>query len=256
MVFRELISMEREKLQNYLDQNPFAKLRDVVAQLLYDEIISLNITPGTKLNINQIAANLGISRTPVAEAVAQLCERGFVVTRPDAGGHFVLDLSMSDMINLYRVRAAIECEAAALCTERASSAVIAQLDTLANEFRDCVIKKDNHGMIETDMPFHSLIVTSSRDPYVIKCYNLLLPNLTMYQASMVEFISSSRENPWSSSVSYNHTAIVSAIKMHIPDLARQAMSDHVTASLNYTMFSGGANSFHLKLRAKMGEINK
>jgi DNA-binding GntR family transcriptional regulator len=237
--------MNHEKLQKYLDQNPFAKLRDVVAQLLYDTIISLDIIPGTKLNINQIAANLGISRTPVAEAVAQLCERGFVVTRPDASGYFVLSLSMGDMINLYRVRTAIECEAAALCTERASSAVIAQLDTLANEFRDCVIKKDNRGMIETDMPFHSLIVNSSEDPYVIKCYNLLLPNLTMYQSSMVEFISSSKDNPWSSSVIYNHTAIVSAIKMHIPDLARQAMSDHVTASLNYTMFSGGANSFHL-----------
>lgn len=187
--------MNREKLQKYLDQNPFAKLRDVVAQLLYDEIICLDIIPGTKLNINQIAANLGISRTPVAEAVAQLHEKGFVVTRPDASGYFVLSLSMGDMINLYRVRAAIECEAAALCTERASSAVIAQLDTLANEFRDCVIKRDNRGMIETDMPFHSLVVNSSQDPYIIKCYNLLLPNLTMYQSSMVEFISTTKDNP-------------------------------------------------------------
>lgn len=237
--------MNREKLQKYLDQNPFAKLRDVVAQLLYDEIICLDIIPGTKLNINQIAANLGISRTPVAEAVAQLHEKGFVVTRPDASGYFVLSLSMSDMINLYRVRAAIECEAAALCTERASSAVIAQLETLANEFRDCVIKRDNRGMIATDMPFHRLVVNSSEDPYIIKCYNLLLPNLTMYQSSMVEFISTTKDNPWSSSVIYNHTAIVSAIKMHIPDLARQAMADHVSVSLNYTMYSGGENSFHI-----------
>jgi DNA-binding GntR family transcriptional regulator len=237
--------MNHEILQKYLDENPFAKLRDVVAKLLYDEIISLDILPGTKLNINQIAANLGISRTPVAEAVAQLCEKGFVVSRSDSPGYYVLNLSMSDMINLYRVRAAVECEAAALCTERASSAVVAQLETLANEFRDSVIKKDNRGMIETDMPFHSLIVNSSEDPYIIKCYNLLLPNLTMYQSSMVEFISSSRDNPWSSSVIYNHTAIVSAIKMHIPDLARQAMSDHVSASLNYTMFTGGANFIRL-----------
>lgn len=237
--------MNREKLQKYLDQNPFAKLRDVIAQLLYDEIICLDIIPGTKLNINQIAANLGISRTPVAEAVAQLHEKGFVVTRPDASGYFVLSLSMSDMINLYRVRAAIECEAAALCTERASSAVIAQLETLANEFRDCVIKRDNRGMIATDMPFHRLVVNSSEDPYIIKCYNLLLPNLTMYQSSMVEFISTTKDNPWSSSVIYNHTAIVSAIKMHIPDLARQAMADHVSVSLNYTMYSGGENSFHI-----------
>jgi len=238
--------MNRDTLQQYIDNSPFSKLRDVVAQLLYDQIISLDILPGTKLNINQLAANLGISRTPVAEAVAQLHERGFVVTKPDAPGYFVLDLSMNDMINLYRVRAAIECEAAALCTERASAEVIAQLDSLANEFRDSVIKMDNRGMIETDMPFHSLIVNSSEDPYIINCYKLLLPNLTMYQSSMVMFLSSRSDNPWSSSIIYNHTAIVSAIKMHIPDLARQAMSDHVSASLNYTMFTGGANSFHLQ----------
>ena len=96
--------MNHEILQKYLDENPFAKLRDVVAKLLYDEIISLDILPGTKLNINQIAANLGISRTPVAEAVAQLCEKGFVVSRSDSPGYYVLNLSMSDMINLYRVR--------------------------------------------------------------------------------------------------------------------------------------------------------
>ena len=65
----------------------------------------------------------------------------------------------------------------------------------------------------------------------------------MYQSSMVEFISSSRDNPWSSSVIYNHTAIVSAIKMHIPDLARQAMADHVSASLNYTMYNSGTDTF-------------
>ena len=235
--------MNREKLQVYLDQNPFAKLRDVVEKLLYDEIVSLDILPGTKLNINQIAANLGISRTPVAEAVSQLYQKGFVVSRSDAGGYFVLSLNMGDMINLYRTRAAIECEAAALCTERASGLVIAQLETLANEFRDSVIKKDNRGMIETDMPCHALIVKSSEDPYIIKCYELLLPNLTMYQSSMVEFISSSRDNPWSSSVIYNHTAIVSAIKMHIPDLARQAMADHVSASLNYTMYNSGTDTF-------------
>ena len=86
--------MNHEILQKYLDENPFAKLRDVVAKLLYDEIISLDILPGTKLNINQIAANLGISRTPVAEAVAQLCEKGFVVSRSDSPGYYVLNLSM------------------------------------------------------------------------------------------------------------------------------------------------------------------
>ncbi len=231
--------MNKAELQTYLVNSSSSKLRDVVAEMLYDEIVSLKIAPGTKLNVNSIASTLGISRTPVAEAIVNLCEQGFVICKPNTSGYFVIDLSLSDMIDLYDVRAAIECEAAALCTERADTKVIDELDKLANEFTQCVINKDYDGMIATDMPFHRLIVENCGNHYIQKCYEMLLPNLTMYQSSMIKFISSADENPWSSSVIYNHAAVVSAIKMHIPDLARQAMKDHVTSSLNFTMFCGG-----------------
>ena len=46
-----------------------------------------------------------------------------------------------------------------------------------------------------------------------------------------------RDNPWYSSVIYNHEAIASAIKMHIPELARTAMKDHINASLNYSSYT-------------------
>ena len=145
--------MKRDRFQVYLDANPSAKLRDIVSQMLYDEIVSLCIAPGTKLNVNSIASALGISRTPVAEAIMNLCEQGFVVSKPDTSGFFVIDLSLRDMIDLYDVRAAVECEAAALCTERADSGTVHELDRLAGEFADCVIRKDYDGMIATDMPF-------------------------------------------------------------------------------------------------------
>ena len=96
-------------------------------------------------------------------------------------------------------------------------------------------------MIATDMPFHELIVESCGNKYIQKCYKMLRPNLTMYQSSMIKFISSAEDNPWSPSVIYNHVAVVEAIKMHIPDLAKQAMADHVKSSLNFTMFSGGGS---------------
>ena len=230
-------AMTQQDLQDYMDKKPFAKLRDVVYDLLYDKITGLEIKPGTKLNINQIAASLGISRTPIAEAVTLLYEKGFVVTHPEVSGYFVLSLSMSDMINLYSMRGAVECEAASLCTERADKETIRRLETLAQEFETCVVSKDIRGMIDTDLPFHGLIVKSSQNTYIQQCYDLILPKLTMYEASMMEFIGTRHENPWSSSVLYNHSAIVSAIKMHIPTLARQAMNDHVRASLNFTIFS-------------------
>lgn len=113
--------MNNELLQQYIKANPKWKLKDVVVQLMYDQIINLKILPATKLNINQLAQNLGISRTPVAEAVGELMEKGLIVNRDDNPGYYVMNLNINDMIDLYRVRTALECEAAAVCTERASA---------------------------------------------------------------------------------------------------------------------------------------
>jgi len=231
--------MNKALLQVYIDSSPSTKLRDIVAEMLYDEIVSLRIAPGSKLNVNSIASALGISRTPVAEAIISLSEMGFVSSRPDQSGYFVIDLSLSDMISLYEVRSAIECCAAALCTEHADDPTIAELERLADAYKYCVIRRDVEGMISTDMPFHGLIVESCGNDHLQRCYKMLLPNLTMYQCSMIKFIGAFGDNPWSSSVKYNHNSIVTAIKMHIPDLARQAMADHIKSSLNFTTFCGG-----------------
>ena len=235
--------MDSYRLKEYMACEPDGKLRDIVAQLLYDDIISLRIAPGTKLNVNQIAASLGISRTPVAEAVAKLTEIGFVVSREGMNGSFVLDLNIHDMINLYRVRTAIESEAAALCAHSVDDATLLELTGLADAFKDSVIRRDIRGMKDTDMPFHKLLIRSCGNPYVVRCYELLLPKLTMYQVSMTEFIGrrGNEDNPWLPSIKYNHTSVVSAIRNRMPEQARQAMADHVNASLNFTTLSGIGN---------------
>ena len=229
--------MNREKLESYLEKNPFAKLSDVVTQILYDEIVVLDIPPASKLNINQIATDLGISRTPVVEAINRLQAIGFVDTRPHASGFYVTDMNLRDMIDLYDARTAIECEAAALCADKASPEAIAQLDSLATEFKKAVPRMDGKRLKETDMPFHKLIVESSGNKYLIRSYNELLPNLTMYQGSWSKFISPEQSNPWSSQVVHQHGAIVSSIKLHIPALARQAMAEHIKSSLNFVAYS-------------------
>ena len=232
--------MEQYKLREIMDGNPDGKLRDMVTQLLYDDIISLRISPGSKLNVNQLAASLGISRTPVAEAVAKLAEIGFVVTHPGQAGSFVLDLNLLDMIQLYQVRSAIESEAAALCAHAADEEVVRRLTGLADAFKDSVSRRDIRGMKDTDMPFHSLIIQSCGNPYIVQSYEHILPKLTMYQASMLEFIvhDETGDNPWMPSVMSNHITVVSAIRMRMPELARQSMAEHVSTSLNFTSISG------------------
>ncbi len=238
--------MDQYKLKEYMTREPDAKLRDLVASLLYDEIVALRIAPGTRLNVNQIASSLGISRTPVAEAIAKLTDVGFVTTHPGQSGSYVLDLSLTDMISLYQVRSAIESEAAALAAYTASDADVRELTLLAEAFHDSVTRRDIRGMKETDMPFHRLLIDSCGNPYLKQSYELLLPKLTMYQSSMVEFIGKSggENNPWMPSVKYNHTSIISAIRLRMPELARSSMAEHVSSSLAFTSLTGhGADPF-------------
>lgn len=241
--------LDQFTLKQYIRSNPDAKLRDIVVQLLYDEIISLKLMPGTKLNVNQISSSLGISRTPVAEAIGRLTELGFVVQHEGQNGSFVLSLDLKDMINLYRVRIAIESEAAALCATCADEATMRKLYSLAEAFKDSVLSKDIQGMKDTDMPFHRLIIDSCGNPYLIQSYEQILPKLTMYQSSMLRFLgdNGSENNPWMPSVLYNHVSIVSAIRMRMPGLARQSMNEHVDASLNFTALSGNGGDPFLSM---------
>lgn len=231
--------MDQYKLRESISRNPDARLRDLVAELLYQDIVALRIRPGTRLNVNHLASTLGISRTPVAEAVVKLSEIGFVTAHPGQNGYYVLELSMKDMISLYQVRSAIECEAAALCAHNVDAKTMRRLSELAEAFKDSVIRRDLRGMKDTDMPFHQLLIDACGNSYLQRCYELLLPKLTMYQGSMTEFIANSgNDNPWMTSVQYNHIAVVSAIRLRLPELARQSMDDHVTASLNFTSMAG------------------
>ena len=115
--------MDRYKLREEIARNPDARLRDLVAELLRDDIVALRIRPGSKLNVNQIASALGVSRTPVVEAVGQLSEIGFVTVRPGVSGYYALDLSLPDMISLYKVRSVIESEAITAMADMALSIV-------------------------------------------------------------------------------------------------------------------------------------
>ena len=71
----------------------------------------------------------------------------------------------------------------------------------------------------------------------------------MYQSSMLHFLSDigSENNPWMPSVLYNHVSIVSAIRMRMPSLARQSMSEHIDASLNFTALSGNGGDPFLSM---------
>ena len=229
--------MNQQLLQERLNKNPFAKLGDVVADLLFDEIVSLNLVPATKLNINNIPKELGISRTPVTEAINKLVSIGFVEVRPNASGYYVSPLTMSELIELYNARAAIESEAAYLCAETASYEIIGLLENYASDYKRAFLNRDKEALKAVELPFHKVIMENCGNKYLIDCYNQLLPALTRYQNYYTEFLDTADSNPWSDKIIHQHAAIVSALKMHMPDLARSLMNEHIRSGISQAAFS-------------------
>ena len=70
--------MDKKSLQTQMKENPFLHLEDIIYQALRMEIIGLRIAPGSKLNESKIAEDLGVSRTPVRNALARLVEEGLI----------------------------------------------------------------------------------------------------------------------------------------------------------------------------------
>lgn len=228
--------MYSDQLKTYIDQNPFYKLSDAITQILQEDIISIKIKPGTKININKVSDDLGVSRTPVIEALTNLIDIGFIEKNRTANGYYVSGLDMRDMLNLYTARAAIESEAAYRCAMYADQQLIKDLERLLPGFQQTLMSKDA-SIKDYDLPFHKIIIDGSRNKYLIDCYKHMYLTLRRYQHYSSEYLRSSIDNPWSDEIRYQHTMIVEAIKAHNPIGAKDAMQTHIASCVDYAAYS-------------------
>lgn len=228
--------MYSSRIQAYLDINPFAKLSNVIAEILQGDIIAIKIPPKAKLNVNKIADDLNVSRTPVLEALSKLASIGFITKGKAANGYYVSGLNMRDLMNLYTARAAIEGEAAYCCAKYAGHDTIEKLEKLLPGFERTLMGKDP-AIKDYDLPFHRMIIDASNNKYLISCYEHIYPTLRRYQYYCSEFLHIHKNNPWSEEIRYQHAMIVSPIKSHNGIAAREAMQTHIASCINHATYS-------------------
>ena len=121
------------------EKNPFAKISDIVYELLEKAIFSSAIPPGSKLNISKLAEQMGVSTSPVTRAVERLEENGLVTAVRSSDSkyrsYFVFDLSSESLEDLFVARRAIEGEAAFLCAQKRTLIDLPRLQKLADQFQ-------------------------------------------------------------------------------------------------------------------------
>ena len=100
-----------------LNLDEYKPLRDVVFENLRGAIVEGRLKPGERLMEVQLAEQLGVSRTPVREAIRKLELEGLVVMLPRKGA-YVANMSLKDLIDVLEIRASLEGLAASLAAER------------------------------------------------------------------------------------------------------------------------------------------
>lgn len=142
-------------------------LREIVYQELRNQILTGIIKPGTRMMEIDLAEDMGVSRTPIREAIRKLEKEGLVIIEPRKGA-YASEVSIKDMVEILEVRANLEGLAAFYAAEKMSDAEKEVLFEVYEKFNQAVVDGDMAEMISNDTRFHRLIVESSRNGHLIR----------------------------------------------------------------------------------------
>ncbi|MFZ7104739.1 MAG: GntR family transcriptional regulator [Peptococcaceae bacterium] len=222
------MSTERRLIPVKLDG--YKPLREIVFETLRDAIINQVLRPGERLMEIQLAEEMGVSRTPVREAIRKLELEGFVVMVPRKGA-YVAGISMKDIHEVFEVRAALEALAASLAAERITEEELEEMERrLVKEAEETELN-NLRSIVEIDTSFHDLVYKAARNSRLVYFVNHL-------QEQLQRFRSASLARPGRSRTALEeHKKIVEALGERDGKVAEQLAREHIDNAEQAMMLS-------------------
>lgn len=203
-----------------LNMNAYLPLRDVVFHTLREAILKGELKPGERLMELQLAAKLGVSRTPIREAIRMLEQEGLAVTIPRKGAE-VAKMTEKDMEDVLQVREALDELAATIACEQMTTE---QLDALRNtmrEFEEFTKTSNVKKIAEADVEFHDIIYQATGNPKLVNMLNNLREQMYRYR---IEYLKDEKNYPM---LIQEHSEIVEGLMAKDKAKVSAAMHRHV-----------------------------
>ena len=215
-------SLTKRNLDNY------KPLRDVVFENLRTAILEGDLKAGQRLMEVQLAEQLGVSRTPIREAIRKLELEGLVVMLPRKGA-YVANMSFKDLIDVLEIRSSLEGLAASLAAERLREEDISDLERVAKEFEKSVREADIDNVLKKDVEFHEKIFLMANNK---KLYQLITSLWEQVHRFRVTYVSN-----YDASLSLvdEHNRILEAIKSGDCELAKKYATEHIEIAEQFFM---------------------
>lgn len=203
-----------------IEENAYLPLRDVVFQTLRQAILKGELHPGERLMEIKLAERLGVSRTPIREAIRKLELEGLVVMIPRKGAA-VANITEKDTKDVLEVRRTLEMFAVEVACDRITPLQFVQLEKAAKEFEDSKGSMDLIRIAETDMKFHEIIYEATQNERLVQMLNNLRENMYRYR---IEYL---KDANYYDSLVREHQEILDAVKTGDKARARVCMRDHI-----------------------------
>ena len=198
----------------------YLPLRDVVFNTLRNAILTGELEPGERLMEIKLADTLGVSRTPIREAIRKLELEGLVVNTPRKGAE-VANISSEDLRDVLEVRRSLEILATNLACDKITDSELAELHANIESFKESIASDAATEVALTDVGFHDIIYRATGNARLIQILGNLREQMYRYR---LEYIKD--HDSWNRLLT-EHTAIYEALKLRDKDAAATAILSHI-----------------------------
>lgn len=164
----------------------YQPLREVVFETLRDAIRKGILKPGERLMEIHLAEQLGVSRTPVREAIRKLELEGYVIMMPRRGT-YVSNLSIKDINEVFEIRTSLDSLASGLAAERITDEELEHLQRLLVVIGEVIKEKNMEKIVEADTKFHDILYQASRNNRLVGIIYNLREQLTSFRAKSMAY---------------------------------------------------------------------
>ncbi len=205
---------------NKLTMDSYKPLRDLVFENIRSAIIEGTLKPGERLMEIQLAEQLGVSRTPVREAIRKLELEGLVIMLPRKGA-YVANISKKELIDILEVRIGLEGIGSYYAAERISPDMVDKLEKISQELKEYVCLNDVENMLRKDEEFHNCIFEASGNTRLISMMNSIWETVYRFRLKYMSDYASAVN------IVEEHNRLIEAIKKGKADLAESLAKEHI-----------------------------
>jgi len=196
-----------------------------VVRAIRHQIFSGSLRPNQRVVEAEIAAEMGISRGPVREALAELEKEGLIITYPRKGT-YVKSFELKDIEEIYTLRALLEGFAVSLALDRFREQDLAYLRDLLDQIVEMAEKKDVIEVSRLNMQFHKKIMELSNHKRLYDSWQTLLAQTQMLSAMTTEYYTSLID------IRKSHKILLDALVTGDRDHIKRSFEHHILKSMS------------------------